>query len=92
MKSEESIYEEVHLYLSEHCYQPDSTKLNKGLNVAVAKQQVIENGCILNVGDLFYSFAELQTKLNDYKSVECVEFWNEKLELLWLQRKGLKKS
>ena len=26
IKSEESIYEEVHLYLSEHCYPPDSTK------------------------------------------------------------------
>ena len=26
IKSEESIYEEVHLYLSQHCYPPDSTK------------------------------------------------------------------
>ena len=36
IKSEESIYEEVHLYLSEHCYPPDSTKQNKGLILTVA--------------------------------------------------------
>ena len=29
IKSEESIYEEVHLYLSQHCYPPDSTKQDK---------------------------------------------------------------
>ena len=29
IKSEESIYEEVHLYLSECCYPPDSTKQDK---------------------------------------------------------------
>ena len=27
IKSEESIYEEIHLYLSEHCYPADSTNL-----------------------------------------------------------------
>ena len=28
-----------------------------------------------NIGDLFYSFTEVETKLNDYKSVNCVELW-----------------
>ena len=29
IKSEESIYKEVHLYLSQHCYPPDTTKQDK---------------------------------------------------------------
>ena len=76
-------------------YPPDSTKLNKGLNLTVAKQRWctwLRVALSFNVGGLFYSFPELETKLNDYKLVNCVEFWNETPELLWLQRKGWKKN
>ena len=45
-----------------------------------------------NVGDLFYSFAELETKLNDYKSVNFVEFWKQDARAILNAKKRLKKE
>ena len=46
IKSEESTYEEVHLYLSEHCYPPDSTKQDKCIIRKRAKNFHLIDGII----------------------------------------------
>ena len=46
IKSEESIYEEVHLYLSEHCYPPDSTKQDKCIIRKRAKNFQLSDGIL----------------------------------------------
>ena len=45
-----------------------------------------------NVGYLFYSFAELETKLNDYKSINFVEFWKRDIRTIMAANKRLKKE
>ena len=45
-----------------------------------------------NVGDLFYSFAKQETKLNDYKSVNCVEFWKRDARTIMAAKKRLAKE
>ena len=52
-----------------------------------------ENGSIFQcVGDLFYSLAELETKLNDYKLVNCVEFWKQDARTILNAKKRLEKE
>ena len=45
-----------------------------------------------NIGDPIYSFPELQTKLNDYKLVNYVEFWELEARTIMAAKKRLEKE